>query len=287
MLNSSSSSRPRFSLIAGPAVLLLGVAVGLRLVQVDQHRRVEDHRLEHVAELAEGVLADHVTVVRGGQQPGLVPDRHVHVRGPDVVHLLEQLVDAPDGPDDLHLDQLVLGGHVVELLVVRLVVVGVEELLELGRAHPQQRVAVADRVDHRVGPHAQLLVQVGVPAHGLELAQRRRADPVRQPAGPVQVLVEGEDGRPLQQRLLGHARRLGRPVAGLVVRLGARLVRGRRGDAGDAGGEPDRLGRRSLRGPCRRPAGVAVRTCSRRPRPRRCTPPRPRRRRACRAGVGG
>jgi hypothetical protein len=188
-----------------PAVLLPGVAVGLRLVQVDEHRRVEDHRLEHVAELAEGVLADHVTVVRGGQQPGLVPDRNVHIRGPDVVDLLEQLVDAPDGPDDLHLDQLVLGGHVVELLVVRLLVVGVEELLELGRAHPQQRVAVADRVDHRVWPQAQLLVQVGVPAHGLELAQHRCADPVRQPAGPVQVLVEGEDGRPLQQRLLGHA----------------------------------------------------------------------------------
>jgi hypothetical protein len=189
-----------------PAVLLLGVAVGLRLVQVDQHRRVEDHRLEHVAELAEGVLAHHVPVVRGGQQPGLVPDRHVHVRRPDVVHLLEQLVDAPDGTDDLHLDQLVLGGHVVELLVVRLLVVAVEELLELGRAHLQQRVAVADRVDDRVRPHRQLRVQVRVPARGLELAQRGRADPVRQPAGPVQVLVEGEDGRSLQQRLRGDAR---------------------------------------------------------------------------------
>ena len=64
-----------------PAVLLLRVAVGLRLVQVDQHRRVEDHRLEHVAELAEGVLAHHVPVVRRRSAAGSCP-RSARARTP-------------------------------------------------------------------------------------------------------------------------------------------------------------------------------------------------------------
>ena len=210
------------------AVLLLGVAVGLRLVQVGEHRRVEDHRLQHVAEPAEGVPADDGAVVVGGEQPGLVPDRHVHVRRPDVVHLLEELVRAPDRLDDLHLDQLVLSGHVVVLLVVRLVLLGVVHLLELGRRALQQRVPGADLLDQGVGLDRELLLQVRRAAHGLQLLQGRRADPVGQPAGPVQVLVQREDRRALQQGPGGDLRRRRGPVAGLVVRLRGRLRRGRR-----------------------------------------------------------
>ena len=157
------------------------------------------------------------------------------------MHLLEELVGAPDRLDDLHLDQLVLGGHVVELLVVRLLVVAVEQHLELGGRLPRQRVAPGHLGHHRVRAHRELLLQVALAAGLLQVGQPRQRHAVRDPAGPVQVLVEREDGRPLQQRLRLDRRRLGRPVAGLVVRLRRGLVGRRRRHAARTGREPERL----------------------------------------------
>ena len=83
-------------------VLVRRVLVAVGVVEVGEHRRVPRRRDQHVAELPEGVLADHLQVVEVPGRPDVRRRaRHVEVVGPEVDHRLEQLPVGPRGACDV------------------------------------------------------------------------------------------------------------------------------------------------------------------------------------------
>ena len=84
-----------------PEVLVDRSSRGLVVVEEPQHRRVAHRGVEHVRELAEGMRADDVAVVRPAtSQPRSDGRRDVEVVGEEVDHDLEQLAPRPHLPAD-------------------------------------------------------------------------------------------------------------------------------------------------------------------------------------------
>ena len=128
-------------------VLVGGVLRRLRVVQVEQHRRVLGRGQQHVLVLAERVLADDLAVVEVAAVPRVAGAGDVEVVRPELGHHLEQLPLAPERAPDGRVEQVL---HDLPAEVVQPQVVGLRP--ELGVPHLQDRPLQPGEVrEHRVG----------------------------------------------------------------------------------------------------------------------------------------
>ena len=187
--------------LAAVQALAAGSGV-LRVVEIEQHRRVVRGRAEKIAETSQRVGADRLGLVGADPQPveRLVRE-DIEMVVPEIDHDLLQLARAVEGAPDagglrLFEDQpgmlaprlLVLGRGLHAIGRAQRPVFG-EELhrIELERLEGSEAVGQCGRFGHRGG--IELLGDVAVDAERLDVLDVRRARPKGQPIENVQYLT--------------------------------------------------------------------------------------------------
>ena len=187
-----------------PLVLVGVLRRRLAVVEIREHRRVLGDGEQQVAELAEGVRADRVGVVRPRLRRPVLEDRDVEVVAPEVLHHREQLALAPQCADR----------EVGEHRLVLLPAVDVAVVDEVVHAPDRRRL-----VDHRRGVEA---LEEGV-AHGV--VDGAGVELLLDPRGVAEALDVREAGGVRAVRRA--AQQVPRPVARRVVRRHRGERRGR------------------------------------------------------------